>query len=230
MLTVTMIRPDRVYRTGVIEPLPRNFQPVAAYQRVAQSFVRFVQPNVDSSLRHMTPEQQQAFMVQRSAQQSAQRSMPEAGTRAVVTSAQPSIPTTPNVTLPQVKQPVVQMAQPPVIARPIVPVTAKPPVRPLPVRAAPPQVLMPKAGTQIVTTPAFKPVAPAAQPAAVAIAKTSTAQALALRATPKAGLQVQAGTARQAAAIVKAGTPVQVRNALAARALPPASVQRFMSK
>lgn len=225
MLTVTRVRPDRVYRTGVIEPLPRNFQPVAEYQRVAQSFVRFVQPNVDSPLRHMTPEQQQAFVAQRSAQ----RSAPEAGTRAVVTPSQPSVPTAPKVTLPQVKQPVVQMVRPPVVARPIVPVTAKPPVRPLPVRAATPQVLMPKAGTQIVTTP-FKPVAPAAKPAAAAVAKTNAAQALALRATPKAGLQVQAGTAQRAAAIVKAATPVQARNALAARALPPTTIQRLMGR
>jgi len=81
MLTVTMIRPDRVYRTGVIEPLPPNYQPGSAYQQVAQAFVNYNQPYVDSPLRHMTAEQQQRALLVRQAE----AAPPEAGARVVVT-------------------------------------------------------------------------------------------------------------------------------------------------
>jgi len=89
MLTVTMIRPDRVYRTGVIEPLPPNYQPGSAYQQVAQAFVNYNQPYVDSPLRHMTAEQQQRALLVRQAE----AAPPEAGARVVVTrsSISPSI-------------------------------------------------------------------------------------------------------------------------------------------
>jgi hypothetical protein len=190
MLIFTLIRPDRVYGTGVIDPLPQNFQPVANYQRIAQQFVNYNQPFVDSPLRHMTKEQQQAVLNRRAVPAAA-------GTRMVLTpAAAPSVPA--RVTLPQVARPIVPAIA--AIKRPAVTLpTVKRPVFALPT-ARPGVTVRAQAATPVVAV--IKQAAP-----------TIAARSEAMRAIPSAGMQATITSAAQRTSIVAVATPAKMPNA-----------------